>query len=63
MNKYNQSWHNDKCEHSLNDDHFDPYCGHKKFFCKTHNQWAAILPVETKIIYIYGDGSTKEITK
>lgn len=56
MAAYNYSWHNDNCERSQ--EHFDASNGYKCFFCKTHNQWAAEVPIKREIIFTYEDGST-----
>lgn len=54
MRKYSQEWHNDSCERSLERMSQN---GHKKFFCKTHNQWASEVPVKSEVTHTYGDGT------
>ncbi len=57
MRRYSFDWHNDQCTRSQ--EYLDPANGHKRFFCITHGQWAAELPVRKKITYEYGDGQTE----
>lgn len=61
MKKYNHEWHNDECVRSQ--EHLDEANGYRCFYCKTHNQWAAEVPVESHRIttYSYGDGTTTSL--
>lgn len=53
MAKYNHDWHTDECVRS------QEYVrnGIKRFFCMTHRQWAAEMPVRLEKIYTYADGT------
>lgn len=55
MRKYNYPWHNDDCKRSQEYTNPD---GAKRFFCETHNQWAAEMPTKLEMTFTYGDGTT-----
>lgn len=51
---YNEDWHDDNC---VRMEGYTKKDGIKHFFCKTHNQWAAEYPIETRVTYTYNDGT------
>lgn len=57
---YSFPWHNDNC---IRDKEHIEKNGNKRFFCKTHNQWASEIPVRIVTIYHYGDGTIKQTEK
>lgn len=51
---YNYPWHTDACERETQEIERN---GEKCFWCKTHGQWAAEMPVEKIEIFVYADGT------
>jgi len=58
---YTQAWHTDACERK--NERTDTKDGYRRFFCVTHNQWAAEKPISKVITYTYEDGSVLRQTK
>ena len=53
---YRFDWHNDQCKRTKE---YTDRNGNKVFFCETHHQWTAELPVKKVIEYTYGDGTVE----
>jgi hypothetical protein len=50
---YTFPWHNDQC---VRERQYIGADGYKRFWCKTHGQWAAEKPVSVERTFFYGDG-------
>lgn len=55
---YNEQWHNDDCIRSR--ENLQRSNGYRSFFCLTHGQWAAEIPLKQKVIFTYQDDSKEE---
>lgn len=62
--QYNQEWHDDNCIAAGNPPpYFNPETGRIQFFCKTHNQWAAVVPIKEVRTYTYTEAESATLSR